>query len=153
MVARRELMHLVRRFGQESHGLAERFAESNGLHPTDLHALLAIIEAEEAGTPLQPVELAARLGRSSGSVSAALDRRERDGHVRRERRTSDRRRVDLRRSEAAQVVAGRFFGELAHRTDGLLDDFDDAELAAVERFLGGIVAVLEGYRAELTGGS
>jgi DNA-binding MarR family transcriptional regulator len=147
---REALLRLMNRYAEESQGLAETFATRQGVHPTDLHALLAIIEHERAGNPLQPADLVTRLGRSSGSVTTALDRLESSGHIRRERDTADRRRVRLHRSDQGAALAGQFFAGLAQRADGVLDSFGDTELDTIGTFLAQIVDVMAAYRTEMT---
>lgn len=145
------MLRLLNRYAVESQGLAEVFAGRERLHPTDLHALLAIIEGDRVRSPASPAELAHRLGRSSGSVTAALDRLERSGHVRRERDTVDRRRVNLHRSDQGSELAGQYFAGLASRAGTVLDSFDGQQLATIQHFLERIVAVMAAYRQETAG--
>ncbi|OZM74762.1 MarR family transcriptional regulator [Amycolatopsis antarctica] len=148
MSDREKLLRLLNRYAEESHGIAEAFAARERLHPTDLQALLMVIEAGRSGTAITPAELAARLGRSSGSVSTAVDRLERAGHLRRERDTADRRRVHLYRSDSGAGVAGQYFAGLAARAGTVLDTFDETELATIERFLTSIVAAMGEHREQ-----
>ena len=88
-----------------------------------------------ADPPLGPVELASRLGISSGSGTELADRLERAGHLHRRRAPDDRRRIVLEPDEAS---VARMLGELAplfRELDGLADSFAPEEQAAIIRYL------------------
>ena len=146
---REELVALLQDYAGEAELLGQAFAGRHRLHPTDLHALLAVMRADTAGAPLTPGRLGTRLGLSTGATTALVDRLERAGHVRRSRESTDRRRVTLRQAENAGRVGAAFFGPLGDRVDVVLQDFDDAELAATARFLSAMNALVADYRAEL----
>lgn len=65
------------------------------LHPTDVQALLHLVKADQAGTPVTRRHIGQALGLASGSVTGLVDRLERAGHVRHVRDVEDRRRVRL----------------------------------------------------------
>lgn len=140
---------MLQDYAGEAELLGQAFAGRHRLHPTDLHALLAVIRADTAGEPLTPGALGARLGLSTGATTALVNRLERAGHVRRSRESTDRRRVTLRQAENAARIGGAFFGPLGDRMDAALGGFDDAELAAAARFLSTVNAVVAGYRDDL----
>ncbi|ARJ04096.1 hypothetical protein B5808_01805 [Cnuibacter physcomitrellae] len=71
--------------------MRRRLQEAMGMNPSDLHALRMLIAARGAGKSLSPKELAERLGFSSASVTALLNRLERSGHLEREPDAADRR--------------------------------------------------------------
>ena len=144
---REDLVALLQDYAGEAELLGQEFAGRHRLHPTDLHALLAVMRADSAGEPLTPGVLGARLG-----LSALVDRLERAGHVRRSRESTDRRRVTLRQAENAAEVGGAFFGPLGARMDAVLAGFDDDELAAAARFLTAMNALVADYRADLAAG-
>lgn len=146
---REELVALLQDYAGEAELLGQAFAGRHRLHPTDLHALLAVMRADAGGAPLTPGRLGTRLGLSTGATTALVDRLERAGHVRRSRESTDRRRVTLRQAENAGRVGAAFFGPLGERVDAVLQDFDDAELAATARFLSSMNALVADYRAEL----
>lgn len=150
--AREDLVALLQDYAGEAELLGQAFAGRHRLHPTDLHALLAVMRADAAGEPLTPGLLGSRLGLSTGATTALVDRLERAGHVSRTRESADRRRVTLRQAENAARVGGAFFGPLGHRMDAALADFDDAELAAAARFLTRMNALVADYRADLAAG-
>lgn len=142
----RRLVSLLRALTVELDLLGARFARSNGLHPTDVRALIALVEAERNETALTPGRLAERLGLDSSSVTALVDRMERLGHVRRERDPMDRRRVLLRLEDRADELGWSFFGPLIDGAVEAMQAFDGAELATVERFLRTMTEVVAATR-------
>jgi DNA-binding MarR family transcriptional regulator len=86
-------------------------------------------------TPVTPSELAARTGLSPATVTGVLDRLEKEGWIRRERDTEDRRRVfvhaDLTRTPE---LFGRFAGML-NRVATICKRYSDTELETVIGFL------------------
>ncbi|SDE55569.1 MarR family protein [Pseudonocardia oroxyli] len=144
---RDELIRLLQAYTTESARLADEFATRHGLHTTDLHALIAVLAAEGRGVPLTAGRLAAHLGLSSGATTALVDRMERHGYVERVRDPADRRRVVLTYGDEAARVGRAFFGPLGADMDALVAGFSDAELAAVQRFLAGVVEMVAARRA------
>lgn len=147
---RDELVRLLRAHAVEAERLGQVFAERNGMHPTDLQALLAVMQAEAAGAPLTPGRLGEHLGLSSGATTAVVDRLERAEHVRRERDDRDRRRITLHYGAAAAAVGGAFFGPLGARIEHVLAGFTPDELAVVRRFLEQTNAVMRAHREAVT---
>ena len=147
---RDELVRLLRAYAAEAERLGQVFAERNGMHPTDLQALLAVMQAEAAGAPLTPGRLGEHLGLSSGATTAVVDRLERADHVRRERDDRDRRRITLHYGAAAAAVGGAFFGPLGARIEHVLAGFTPDELAVVRRFLEQTNAVMRAHREAVT---
>lgn len=122
----------LRRMNGEINRLVQDFAGERGLHPTDVQALAAILDAEE---PMTPGRLREHLGLSSGAVTACVDRLERAGHIRRVRESTDRRVVHLRYAEDARATARTHFHPLARATDAARSRFTETELTVVARFL------------------
>jgi DNA-binding MarR family transcriptional regulator len=102
------------------------------LRALDYTAMTHLLAADP---PLGPVELASRLGISSGSGTELADRLERAGHLHRRRAVDDRRRIVLEPDEAsvARMLAelAPLFGEL----DRLAGTFTPEEQAAITRYL------------------
>ncbi len=132
-------------YSVEAQLVGHTFAQRHGLHPTDLQALIAVMHAEGNGTPLTPGRLGEAIGLSSGATTAAIDRLERAGHLRRTRESSDRRVVHLRYGEPGMALAVEFFGPLGRRSDEVMAGFSDAELETVRRFLDGMGAALNAH--------
>jgi DNA-binding MarR family transcriptional regulator len=145
--AEREIIDRLRWYVVQSEHVAHAFAHRHGLHPTDMAALIAIMEAEGAGAPLTPGGLATRLRLSSAATTSVIDRLERAGHVHRSREDADRRRVHLRYAEPGMALARDFFAPLGRLTEPVMAAFDDGELATVRRFLDAMSATMETYRA------
>lgn len=141
------LVHLLRGITVELDLLGAEFAATHGLHPTDLRALIHLLDAQRAGIVATPGWLGQRLGLNSPAVSALLDRLQRLGHVRRERDPADRRRVRLVVEPAALDLGGSFFGPLIDAMVDAMADFQRAELDTVQRFLTAMVRLVAAGRA------
>ncbi|MGW7469206.1 MarR family transcriptional regulator [Streptomyces xantholiticus] len=126
---------LLRGMNGEFNRIAHEFAHAQGLHLTDVQALIAILDADPAEGPMTPGQLHKQLNLTSGAVTACIDRLEKAGHVRRVRAVDDRRVVHLHYAETARSVAGEYFRPLARSTGIARERFTDEELAVVIRFL------------------
>ncbi|MFI0222975.1 MarR family winged helix-turn-helix transcriptional regulator [Streptomyces lydicus] len=133
-----DLVHLLRETTLRLDLAGARFAGRNGLHPTDLRALISLLDAARAGEESTPGRLGAHLGLNSAGTTALVDRLERLGLIRRVRDTRDRRRVLLEVDDRAIALGQSFFGPLIDRALALLATFDAGERAAVHRFLSGV---------------
>jgi DNA-binding MarR family transcriptional regulator len=130
-----QLVHLLRAVTVELDLFAAEFAGRNGLHPTDVRALIHLLDAGRTGVRATPGWLGAQLGVNSASTTALVDRLERLGLVRRERDADDRRRVLLVVQDEAVTLGWSFFGPLIHEMVATMRSFDEKELATVRRFL------------------
>lgn len=148
---RDELVRLLQQYTIEADRLGQAFAERNGMHPTDLYALLAVMRSAADGAPLTPGRLGQHLGLSSGATTAVIDRLERAGHVERGPDPRDRRRVTLHLGSTAHVVGEKFFGPLGVAMDGMLAGFAESELVAVRRFLAEMITTVREHRRTVTG--
>ncbi|QFR97416.1 MarR family transcriptional regulator [Streptomyces tsukubensis] len=128
----------------EINRLVHGFAVRHGLHPTDLQALAAILDAD---APLTPGRLREHLGLTSGAVTACLDRLERAGHIHRKRESTDRRVVHLHYAAGARAAGREYFLPLAEATRRARDGFSETELSTVLRFLTSMNEELVGLRA------
>lgn len=116
-----------------------------GLRAIEYAAMTFVMEAQR---PPGPVELAGRLGISTGSGTELADRLERAGHLHRRRpAVGDRRRVVLEPDEdsVAQIIdeLGPLFADL----EQVAATFTDDERAAIARYL---TAVAERTRVRAT---
>jgi DNA-binding MarR family transcriptional regulator len=149
-----ELVHLLRRIAVQLDLLGAEFAGANGLHPTDVRALIHLLDAARAGITATPGWLGEQLGlRNSASVTALVDRLEKLGHIRRDRDTHDRRRVLLVVDERAITLGWSFFGPLITGMVTAMRSFDEAELTTVRRFLVSMNDVVTARRRAQDGGS
>ncbi|MFF1556239.1 MarR family winged helix-turn-helix transcriptional regulator [Streptomyces sp. NPDC058279] len=129
------LIHLLRAVTVELHLRGAEFAGRNGLHPTDLRALIRLLDADRAGETVTPGRLGEALQLNSAGTTALLDRLERLGLVRRVRDEGDRRRVLLAVEEKAVELGWSFFGPLIGALTEATEDFTPAELDVVRRYL------------------
>ncbi|TCB98036.1 MarR family transcriptional regulator [Micromonospora zingiberis] len=141
-----EITAELRRYCVDAQHVGHAFAGQHGLGATDLQALIAVMDAELLGEPITPGRLAEHLDLSSGSVTALIDRLERAGHIRRDRDTTDRRKILLHYAEQGATVAMDFFRPLGERTDRVMADFPDEELEVVYRFLTAMGVSLREHR-------
>ncbi|MFJ5528611.1 MarR family transcriptional regulator [Streptomyces sp. NPDC093261] len=133
-----EIVHLLRAVTVQLGLHSARFASGNGMHPTDVRALIALMDASRVGEDMTAGRLGALLGLNSAGTTALVDRLERLGHVRRVRDGRDRRRVLVEVDERAVQLGWAFFGPLIGQAVELLKGYDERELAAVRGFLDGV---------------
>ncbi|MGW8888103.1 MarR family winged helix-turn-helix transcriptional regulator [Streptomyces sp. NPDC055749] len=131
---------LLRGMTGELNRITHEFAHAQGLHPTDVQALVAVLDSAHNGTggAMTPGALREHLNLTSGAVTACLDRLERAGHIRRVRDGADRRVVHLHYAPAGMAVAREYFRPLAQTTESVRSRFTEDELAVVVRFLAGM---------------
>lgn len=141
-----EITNDLRRYAVDAQHVGHAFANLHGLGATDLQALIAVMDAELQGDPITPGRLGEQLNLSSGSVTALIDRLERAGHIRRDRDATDRRKVLLHYADRGAAVAMEFFRPLGRRTDAVMAEFTDDELATVHRFVTAMRATLREHR-------
>lgn len=143
----------LRRLNAEFNRMAHEFAHASGLHPTDVQALVAIMDARRRtpDRPMTPGRLREELNVTSGAVTACLDRLERLGHITRARDPADRRVVHLRYEPSAMTMAREYFRPLAESTDAARDGFSEEELRLILRFLRAMNEELAGLRARGSG--
>ncbi|MGW7052248.1 MarR family winged helix-turn-helix transcriptional regulator [Streptomyces sp. NPDC054887] len=135
-VGLQEFAVLLRRLNGEFNRIAQEFAQAQGLHLTDVQALIAVLDGDgDDEGPMTPGRLRKRLNLTSGAMTACLDRLEKTGHIRRVRAADDRRVVHLHYAEAARKVARDYFSPLARGTDAARGRFTPDELRVVVRFL------------------
>jgi DNA-binding MarR family transcriptional regulator len=122
-----EVREAFRLNGQASDAMDQAAAEFLGIHRTD-GRLLDVLQM--AGR-MSAGELAKAGHLSPGAVTAALDRLERAGYVRRLRDESDRRRVLVELTNRMQELTGELYGPLAASGDALLRDMTEEHLTVM----------------------
>ncbi|MFC8898159.1 MarR family winged helix-turn-helix transcriptional regulator [Streptomyces cinereoruber] len=142
------LVHLLRAVTVEFDLLGAEFAAREGLHPTDVRALVHLLDAARDGTRATPGWLGERLRLNSAGTTALVDRLERLGLVRRDRDTEDRRRVLLRVEEKAVELGWAFFGPVIDGVVAVAKGFEPDELETVRRFLTSVLDSTGGTRPE-----
>ncbi|MER7754961.1 MarR family transcriptional regulator [Kitasatospora sp. NPDC097643] len=140
------LVHLLRGLTVELDLFGAEFAARHGLHPTDLRALIHLLDAARAGEVVTPGRLGEALRLNSAGTTGLLDRLERLGLVRRERDPQDRRKVRLVVEERAIELGQGFFGGLIGDLVAAMGRFDPAELATARRFLLAMTEVVAAAR-------
>ncbi|WP_282693940.1 helix-turn-helix domain-containing protein [Streptomyces sp. CC208A] len=135
----KELVHLLRAVTVELDLLGAEFATRHGLHPTDVRALVHLLDAARAGTRPTPGRLGEQLRLNSAGTTALVDRLERLGLVRRTRDTTDRRRVLLEVEEKATELGWAFFGPVIGEVVKAAEGFEAEELETVRRFLASVL--------------
>jgi DNA-binding MarR family transcriptional regulator len=123
----REVADAFRRNGQGQDAMDSAAAGFFGIHRTDL----SLLDVLQFGGRMSAGELARRGSLSPAAVTAALDRLERAGYVRRVRDERDRRRVLVEVTDRMLEKADEVYGPLAARSAELLDDFTDDQLRAI----------------------
>ncbi|MFF8904097.1 MarR family transcriptional regulator [Streptomyces olivaceoviridis] len=141
-----EIVHLLRATTVELGLHSGRFAQRNGMHPTDVRALIALMDARRAGEETSAGRLGGVLGLNSAGTTALVDRLEGAGLVRRVRGERDRRRVVIEVEDRAVELGQTFFGPLIERSVELLRHCDDHQLAAIRDFLTGVREAAAGGR-------
>ncbi|MFI1420808.1 MarR family winged helix-turn-helix transcriptional regulator [Streptomyces sp. NPDC020731] len=129
------LVHLLRAVTVEFDLLGAEFAERHGLHPTDVRALIHLLDAARTGVRATPGWLGEQLRLNSSGTTALVDRLEGLGLVRRSRDTADRRRVLLEVEEKAVQLGWTFFGPVIDEVVAAAEGFEAGELETVRRFL------------------
>jgi DNA-binding MarR family transcriptional regulator len=137
-----QLVHRLRAISVELDLARAAFARAHGLHDTDVRALIHLLDAERAAQPATAGWLGARLGLTSPSTTALIDRLERAGHVRRRRDPQDRRKVEIAVTAAAIDLGWAFFGPLLAGMVGAMRSFSAADLDTAEEFLREVGAVV-----------
>jgi DNA-binding MarR family transcriptional regulator len=120
----RKVGDAFRRSGQAQDAMDNAAAAFFGVHRTDL----SLLDALQFGGQMSAGELARRVSLSPAAVTAALDRLERAGYVRRLRDERDRRRVLVEVTAEMQERAEQVYGPLAARSAELLGGFTDDQL-------------------------
>lgn len=141
----------LRELTAESEQIGQLFAGSQEVRAIDFRALLHIMVAETAGTPISPGELGSRMGLSGAGITYLVDRLIASGHVRREDHASDRRKIVLRYADLGLDTARAFFTPLQKHTHDALAELPDSDLTAARRVFTALIAAVGEFRSELDG--
>lgn len=128
---RRDLRSVLRKVLRLDATVARRL----GIQGTDLASLELLETADE---PVTPTMLSDYLGISTGSATAAIDRLERAGFVRRVPNSHDRRGIIIEPVEGQQERLLSAYHQLRSRYAELIEGISDDELDVINRFLKGI---------------
>jgi DNA-binding MarR family transcriptional regulator len=122
-----EVRDAFRRNGQGQDAMDAAAARFFGIHRTDL----SLLDVLQLGGRMTAGELARSANLSPGAVTAALDRLERAGYVRRVRDSVDRRRVFVEVTDEMIQRAGQVYGPLADLAEELLGGLSDEHLRVI----------------------
>ncbi len=117
--------------------IGRKIGENLGVNVTDMAALEYLLN----NGPMTPSQLAEHLQVSTAASTQVVDHLERAGHVTRERRANDRRKVFVVPVEAS---VDRAFEQLAPMLDGLagvIADLSPSERQVIETFLDQVLNV------------
>lgn len=132
---RDEIGGLLQRFSAASEDLSRAFGARHGMHHTASRAIVELMDAAAAGTPMTAGGLGTALDLTPASVTALVDRMVAAGHVRREPDPTDRRRVLLAVEPAAVALGEQYFRPLAEALTAMMTHYSDDDLELVGRFL------------------
>jgi DNA-binding MarR family transcriptional regulator len=139
----------VRAMNVESDQIGRHFAGRHDVAANDFRALLHIMVAETAGSPLTAGDLRKRMGMSGAAITYLVERMISSGHVLRESDPTDRRKVILRVADHGMDVARGFFTPLAEQTSAALARLSDADLRAAHRTFTALIEAMHEFRAQL----
>ena len=121
----------IAEFQSASDLVDDAVAERLGINRTDQRCLGVLWDRRAIGAG----QLAAATELSPGAMTAALDRLERLGYVRRVRSTSDRRSVIVEITPAALRLIEEFYGPIYLEGTAELEGYSEAELEFLRDFL------------------
>jgi DNA-binding MarR family transcriptional regulator len=119
-----EVREALRFNGQAGDAMDQAAAEYLGIHRTDGR----LLDVLQMAGQMSAGELAKAGHLSPGAVTAALDRLERAGYLRRVRDENDRRRVLVEITDQLEKLTWELYGPLAASGDAMLRDLTDEHL-------------------------
>lgn len=145
---RAELGVAVRELQRSVDAVDEAAATAFGVNRTDLRCLDLLLAAGE----LTPGALSTELGLSTGSVTAMVDRLERQGYVTRTPSPADRRKLVVRASDAAREKAAELYDPVAAGGGEILTRYSAQDLATIIDFLTRDRELQDRHAARIRGG-
>jgi DNA-binding MarR family transcriptional regulator len=139
----------VRALTAESDQIGRQFAARHDVAANDFRALLHVMVAETAGTPLTAGQLRKQMGLSGAAITYLVERMIASGHLLRESDPADRRKVILRVADHGMDMARGFFTPLAEQTRTALAGLSDEELAAAHRAFTALIDAMRAFRGHL----
>jgi len=138
-----QAVHLLRKFAFAYTDRIAEIAAEAGLHPTDLRALVELLDAERAGRRLTAGGLADALGMTTPATTALLKRMERQQLLTRRRSEVDGRRIELFASPHAIELGWRHFGEVVDLLAEVINQLDARSRVLAEKILQQTLDALE----------
>jgi DNA-binding MarR family transcriptional regulator len=139
----------LRAITARSDRVGRHFARMNDVSSSDFHALLHIMVAETAGTPLTLAQLRQRMDVSPPAITYLVDRMIEAGHIRREPDPEDRRKWLLRYENRGMTLAHTFFRPLGAHISAALANLTDKDLAAAHQVFTAMIAGMSVFEDEL----
>jgi DNA-binding MarR family transcriptional regulator len=139
----------VRAITARSDRVGRHFARMNAVSSSDFHALLHIMVAETAGTPLTLAQLRQRMDLSPPAITYLVDRMIEAGHIRREADPEDRRKWLLRYENSGMTLAHTFFRPLGGHFSAAMADLTDEDLTAAHKVFGAMIYGMSVFEDEL----
>ena len=133
----------------QSDRVGRYFARQHDVSGNDFHALLHVMVAETAGTPLTMAQLRQRMDVSPAAITYLVDRMIDAGHVRRESDPADRRKALLRYEASGMELAHGFFTPLGVHLRAALADLPDEDLAAAHRVFSAMISAMSIFEGDL----
>ncbi|MBO0441944.1 MarR family winged helix-turn-helix transcriptional regulator [Candidatus Enterococcus ikei] len=137
--AAQQLTSLLRGFGSRSILHQQAIVHSLGISPNDF---ISIDLLNELG-PLTAGELAEHTGLSTGTITALIDRLEKNGYARREKDPNDRRRVIIVPTYEDKEEIQKAYMPLDSAMNALAQEYSEKELENINHFLEKAVLVLD----------
>jgi DNA-binding MarR family transcriptional regulator len=138
-----DVLNLLRRYRDAESDMRSRTRSSMSMNETDLIALRYLLKAQKEGRVVLQRDLVRILGVTSASVTALVDRLTKSGHVTREPHPNDRRAVIVVPTVDSDNEVRETLGGMHQRMIALVDGLDENELAAVAKFLSGMVTAVK----------
>ncbi|MFZ1177333.1 MAG: MarR family transcriptional regulator, partial [Mycobacterium sp.] len=139
----------MRAITAQSDRIGRHFARQHDVSGSDFHALLHIMVAETAGTPLTLAQLRQRMDVSPAAITYLVDRMIDAGHIRREPDPEDRRKSLLRYEKSGMALARSFFNPLGAELRCALADLSDRDLAAAHRVFTAMIEAMSTFESHL----
>lgn len=139
----------MRAITAQSDRIGRYFARGHDVSGSDFHALLHIMVAETAGTPLTLAQLRERMDVSPAAITYLVDRMIDAGHIRREPDPADRRKSLLRYENSGMALARDFFSPLGVHLRRALEDLPDRDLIAAHRVFAAMISSMSTFEDEL----
>ena len=139
----------MRAITAQSDRVGRYFARQHDVSGNDFHALLHIMVAETAGTPLTMAQLRQRMDVSPAAITYLVDRMIDAGHIRRESDPADRRKALLRYEASGMELAHGFFTPLGARLRAELAALPDEDLIAAHRVFSAMIAAMSTFEDNL----
>jgi DNA-binding MarR family transcriptional regulator len=133
----------------QSDRVGRYFARQHDVSGNDFHALLHVMVAETAGTPLTMAQLRQRMDVSPAAITYLVDRMIDAGHIRRESDPADRRKALLRYESSGMDLAHGFFSPLGAHLRAELAELPDADLLAAHRVFSAMIAAMSTFEDDL----